>query len=272
MRAPNASVMLATAALLMAGSVRGDDRPPKIAIIKADDVRKETRNWQRFFELSKEKGAKVSAGIICDSLEGAAGTYSAWLKGHEESGWVEFWNHGWDHKRWETPEKKKLSEFSGSGYAHQKKHYSDAQAIMKRVLGTSPIAFGTPFNAFDADTAKVLDEDPSMRLFFCNPGLKPLNHQTLVPMMLRGEHDGTGKPNFAKFRDDYRKMGNLSVSAIQFHPSGFTPDHLTEYSKILDFLISEGWTFMPPSEYVALAARPADPTAHEKLRPHTPKH
>ena len=29
---------------------------------------------------------------------------------------------------------------------------------------------------------------------------------------------------------------------------------------------------MLPSEYVALAARPADPTAHEKLRPHTPKH
>lgn len=229
------------------------DKPMKIAIIKADDIRKETKNWQKFFTLSKKKGVKVSAGIICNSLEGNKKDYFEWLKGHQSSGDVEFWNHGWDHKRWETPEKKKLSEFSGSGYAHQKKHFSDSQAIMKSVLGTKPPAFGTPYNAVDADTVKVMNEDPAMRLFFCYSAKgKGLKNKVLAPMKFRGEHDGTGKPNFEKFKAEYLQKKSVTFSAIQFHPNAFTPQHFIEYSKILDYLISEGWTFMLPKEYLAI--------------------
>ncbi len=43
-----------------------------------------------------------------------------------------------------------------------------------------------------------------------------------------------------------------SFSAIQFHPNAFSDGHFTEYAKILDFLIAEGWTFMLPAEYVAM--------------------
>lgn len=72
-------------------------------------------------------------------------------------------------------------------------------------------------------------------------------------MTLRGEHDGTGKPNFDKFKTDYISHKAVKLSAVQFHPGAFAPEHFTEYSKILDFLISEGWTFMLPTEYLSKA-------------------
>ena len=78
------------------------DKPQKIAIIKADDVRGKNAKWDRFFAVSKERGVKVSAGIICNSLQGDKGDYFEWLRKHHASGFVEFWNHGWDHKQWET--------------------------------------------------------------------------------------------------------------------------------------------------------------------------
>ncbi|MFT5124984.1 MAG: peptidoglycan/xylan/chitin deacetylase (PgdA/CDA1 family) [Candidatus Omnitrophota bacterium] len=227
---------------------RGDST--KIAIIKADDVWNRTPKWDRFFEISQEKGVKVSAGVICNSLAGNNQSYEDWLRELHDSGWVEFWNHGWDHKRWTTDEDVKFSEFGGTGYAHQKKHFDDAQAIMKHVFGKAPIAFGSPYNACDADTLKVMNEDPDLRLFFCY-GRVGLKDKVLARMHLRGENDGTGEPNFKKFKAAYRQENERSFSALQFHPNSFSDEHFVEYAKILDFLIARGWTFMQPAEYVA---------------------
>lgn len=58
----------------------------RTVIIKADDVRRPTEKWRRFFELSERLGVKVSAGIICDSLDGASADYVAWLRELEGSG------------------------------------------------------------------------------------------------------------------------------------------------------------------------------------------
>jgi len=214
-------------------------------------VRCVTPQWDRFFTLSKKKGVKVSAGIVCNSLQYNNKKYFAWLRKCSASGSVEFWNHGWDHKRWTTSEKKKICEFGGSGYEHQKKHFDDSQKIMKKVLGVAPIAFGTPYNAFDADTVKVMNEDPAMRLFFCYRD-EDLEKKIMALVSIRGESDGAGKPNFEKFKAEYIYHKNLSFTAIQFHPNGFRDSHFSEYSKIVDFLIAEGWTFMLPSEYVAM--------------------
>lgn len=225
------------------------DGAEKIAIIKADDVRGNTEKWTRFFAISKEKGVKVSAGIICDSLETPKPGYVEWLKKHQTSGEVEFWNHGWDHKRWETKEGKSMREFLGTGYEHQKKHFDQSQKVMKKALGVVPGTFGAPFNSIDADTVKVLNEDDELRLVFCNSNQKVKN-KLLAPMYFRGESDGTGKPNSATFKAEYATIKNPKFSAIQFHPGAFSDEHFEEYTKILDFLIAEGWKFMLPSEYI----------------------
>lgn len=230
----------------------GQENSVKIAIIKADDVRGKTSKWNRFFAISAEKEVKVSAGIICDSLSGGDKAYFDWLRALHSSGQVEFWNHGWDHKSWTDETGARISEFSGSGYEHQKKHFEDAQAIMKRVLGSAPIAFGTPYNALDDDTINVMNENAEMRLFFCYQA-KGLKDKVLVPMKLRGEPDGPGRPNFERFKEEYFTRKEVSLSALQFHPNAFEEEHFKEYSKILDFMISEGWTFLLPTAYVAMA-------------------
>lgn len=107
------------ATLAITGLAHADAVLEKVAIIRADDIRGSTEKWNRFFALSKEKGVKVSAGIVCQSLEQGTPGYFEGLRKLQASGGVEFWNHGWDHKRWTTGDGKERREFSGTGYEHQ---------------------------------------------------------------------------------------------------------------------------------------------------------
>ena len=221
----------------------------RVVVVKADDVRGPAEKWKRFFALSESLGVKVSAGIICDSLENAGDDYVAWLRELDRSGRVEFWHHGWDHKRWTTEAGAKLREFHGSGFEHQQRHYTQAKAQLVRVFGRPPIAFGAPFNSTDADTAKILAADPDLKLVFAN-NERATAGKTASIMALRGEHDGTGKPNFEKFREEYATKPTLTAFAFQIHPAVFTDAHFEEYAKIVRFLLAEGWTFALPREVV----------------------
>ncbi|MCH6256178.1 polysaccharide deacetylase family protein [Puniceicoccaceae bacterium K14] len=220
----------------------------KIAIIKADDIKGVDERFLRFIETSKNLGIKVSCGIICESLENPKKEYVEWMLAEQKQGFVEFWNHGWDHKRWNENEET-ISEFGGSGYAHQKEHFVDSQNAIKRILGQSPISFGSPYNAFDADTKRVISEDESIRLLFC---YRDPNLENVVPafMALRGEPDGTGNPNAAKFIDSYNQKNDITFSAIQFHPANFDDQDFVEYEKTITFLLEKDWVFMLPSEYI----------------------
>jgi len=244
-------IFLAASALALCLPAAAQDRPEKIIIIKADDIRRVTDGWNRFFELSKAKNVKVSAGIICCSLETENSEYCDWLRAQQASGMVEFWNHGWDHKRWTNEQNERVWEFRGSGYDHQKKHFSDSQNIMEKVLGSPPAVFGAPYNAIDSDTLRVMNEDENMRLFF-GYEQEVLNHTMIARMHLRGENDGTGKPNFEIFKETYMQKPDLTFTVLQFHPNNFDDERLAEYGKIIDFLIAEGWTFMLPAEYISM--------------------
>lgn len=234
-------------------------QPKRIAIVKADDVTTVNGKWDRFFKLAHEHGVPVSAGIIAVSFEKQDAKYDEWLKKWEATGKVEFWNHGWDHRQWEEEGKKK-SEFGNSGYEHQKANLAKAQNAAKEALGKPFAAFGSGFNAMDADTAKALNEFPELNLIFCYPGAKPtkdLKGKILLPMSLRGENDGTAKPNFEKFKAEYEKKKTdptLTLAALQFHPGGFSEQGFTDFAAIIDFLKAEGWTFMLPGEYAKTVA------------------
>lgn len=242
---------------------------PKIAIIKADDVRRPTEQWQRFVDVSRDKGVKVSLGVICDSLADPSPEYVTWLRDLDQSSQVELWQHGWDHKHWTDAAGNALREFRGSGFAHQHKHYHEAKAAMTRVLGRPPLAFGAPYNAMDDDTFKIINADADMRLVFAYND-RGLEEKIPAMMTLRGEHDGTGKPNFEKFKADYAKKSDLHFAAIQFHPQNFAEEHFEEYLKILDFLLTEGWQFMLPREYVAAHGVAAKWTDERQVSPQRP--
>lgn len=226
----------------------------RIAIIKADDVTSVNPKWERFFKLAEKLEVPVSAGIIANSFDKQDEVYDQWLQKWEATGKVEFWNHGWDHARWEKDGVKK-SEFSGSGYKHQQAHIAKTQDAGKAALGKPFIAFGTPFNDMDSDTAKALNEFPDLKLVFCRPDAEPTREmmgKILLPMFLRGEDDGTGKPNFTRFKEEYAKKRsdpNLTFCAFQFHPGVFSEQGFSEFESIIRFLKEEGWTFMLPKDY-----------------------
>ncbi|MEK7949102.1 DUF2334 domain-containing protein [Luteolibacter soli] len=226
----------------------------RIAIIKADDVREVDPKWDRFFKLAEEHGVPVSAGVIGNSFEKQDEKYDEWLKKWEATGKVEYWHHGWDHRRWDEEGKHK-SEFNGTGFAQQRDHLVKTQDAAKAALGKPFVAFGSPFNEVDADTAKALNEIPELKMFFCWPQAEPakeLKGKTLLLMTMPGENDGTGKPNFAKFKEVYqRRMADPSFAfcALQFHPGAFAEEGFGEFASIIEFLKAEGWTFMLPGEY-----------------------
>ncbi|WP_009965239.1 DUF2334 domain-containing protein [Verrucomicrobium spinosum] len=260
---------LSTAILLLASLGTGQSATAaepatrqRLAIIKADDVKGVNGKWDRFIALSQQRDIVVSLGIITESLATQDPKYVAWIKKWADTGEVEFWNHGWDHKSWTDTAGKKLSEFGGSGLEHQKDHLLKAQSSFKTATGSPYTIFGSPFNAMDGDTARALNEIPELKLIYCYPGSvvnAQLKGKVLLPMTLRGEHDGTSKPNFPKFKEEYQKKDGpaLNLAAIQFHPLGFSEEGFKHYTDILDFLKTEGWTFILPTKYLELQTQAA---------------
>ena len=228
--------------------VSGSEKDPRIIIIKADDVRKRTAKWDKFFAVSRSRGVPVSAGVVCNSIEENELQYGNWIRANHESGWVEFWNHGYNHKRWKGENGLKFHEFNRTGYDHQKKHFETCQRLLKDVLGQEPVAFGAPYNAMDEDTLRVIHENSNLHLIFSYT--KQDTSKLSALMLLRGEQDGTGKPNFKKFVSAYKQTANIRFTALQFHPNAFTESAFEEYVQIIEFLTREGWTFHLPSDYV----------------------
>ena len=229
--------------------------PVRIAIIKADDVRGLAPQWDRFIALAREKQVKVSLGVIGNSLEkDPKGAYARWLADLAKAGDVELWHHGWDHAKNDV-NGVTVFEFNRSGLAHQKAHLQKTQSLLLEKAGVTLTTFGSPNNAMDADTASALNALPALTGVFCNVNeavcTPLLRGKVLMPMTLRGEADGTGKPNFEKFKAAYaQRPAGLAFAAIQFHPPFFNEQAFAEFSQIIDFLKAEGWTFVLPADYL----------------------
>lgn len=258
-------LLLATATLQLAAAIFAAEPSPvpqpapsmRIAIIKADDVRGLSPKWDRFIALVREKRVKVSLGVIANSLErDPSDDYARWLINLAKAGDVELWHHGWDHAKNEI-NGTTVYEFKNSGLPHQREHLQKAQTLMFQKTGVTMAAFGSPNNAMDADTAVALNDFPALSGVFCHANESVctplLREKVLMPMALRGEADGTGKPVFEKFKQAYEERpADLTFAAVQFHPHNFTDQAFTEFGKIIDFLKAEGWVFMLPSDYMRI--------------------
>ncbi|MEI9960791.1 MAG: polysaccharide deacetylase family protein [Limisphaerales bacterium] len=236
-------VAMMTASAVMAADLN------KVVIIKADDFRGPSEAWTNFLQVSRSAGIKVSIGVIVDSIAGKS-SISSWMRAQAAHGDVEFWNHGWDHRQW-TTNGQTVSEFQGADLEHQRDHLARAQAGLKTALGKNVISFGTPFNGFDSNTAAVINETPAFRLFFChNVALaKNLVTSRVAILDIISESDGTGKPNFEKFKTAFEKRAPGPVS-LQFHPPYFSPTALAEYGKIVNYLRTNDYSIQLPAEYV----------------------
>lgn len=225
--------------------------PARVVLIKADDFRTPNQAWTNFLQASRAAGVKVGLGVIVASIAGNA-TTAQWMRGQEAAGDVEFWNHGWDHLQWTNESGQVVSEFKGSGLAHMQQHLADAQAGLSNALGRSAVAFGTPYNGFDADTATVINATPALRLFFSSAAsASSLLDPRVKVVRIISESDGTGMPNAAKFQAAF-PPGTPGPVSLQFHPANSNfAGRMGEYQQILQYLLTNGYSILLPSEFVA---------------------
>lgn len=243
--------LLAVISLCAVAGATDSVDPSKVVIIKADDFREPNPSWTEFLRVSREEGIKVGLGAIAMSISGNNST-ARWMREQQAMGDVEFWNHGWDHTRW-TTNGVKVSEFEGTGLAYMKQHMADAQAVLYRILGKEAVAFGTPYNGFDADTASIMNATPALRLFFTRrvADARNLLDPRIAVIKIIGEADGTGKPSAAKFAADF-PPGTPGPISIQLHPanSSFDAERLEEYRKIVHYLRFNGYSILLPAEFL----------------------
>ena len=231
--------------------------PAKVALIKADDFRNEFSSglqWTNFLSTNRALGIKVGIGVICTNIIGSnSNTIAQWMQAQEAKGDVEFWNHAWDHTEWTNTGGQTVSEYYGSGLAYMQQHMAQSQAALLNALGHNVISFGTPYNAFDTNTAAVINATSALRLFFASSvttvrtdGL----NANVAAVKIISESDGTGMPNSTNFIATY-PSGPAGPVSLQFHPPYFDAAHLVEYQKIIQFLQTNSYALLLPAEFVA---------------------
>lgn len=249
---------LFAATLLLAGFTGAAARAETPAItttyviLKLDDVTNGTPQWRRTLDYLKSRNIKASAGIICDSLESGKQAYYDWLKEVQQTGLVEFWLHGYDHKQWKE-DGKDVWEFSGPSLDQQKEHIEKSQRLARQILGAPFAAFGAPFNRTDAATVQALAADPDIKVvLYGNPkDAADLPKALILDRTEMNIEAPLFVPNSQKIRQDYEAMaGTRDCFVIQGHPNQWTDERFAEFKKLVEYLQSQGVVFTTPSEYL----------------------
>jgi peptidoglycan/xylan/chitin deacetylase (PgdA/CDA1 family) len=233
--------------------------PPYI-MIKVDDLRvvngRVHARWKKFAEFCRERKIRAGIGIICDSLEGDNPAYIAWIKEQQATGLFEFWNHGYDHSETEV-DGKKLQEFKGPTYEQQKEHYTRSQKLAREKLGAPFSTFGAPFNATDANTAKVLSEDPDTKVWLYGDSKNTAGKLVLDRVYPVNIENPLFLPSLDKFIEGYNKYPQKEYFVIQGHAAKWDEPRFEQFTKIVDFLIEQKANFVTPTEFAKIkAARP----------------
>jgi len=224
---------------------------PKI-ILKLDDLSAENGICHCIptFDYLKNKQIKAGFGAIASRFDDTAlNTLGPYLNAKNAKGepLFEIWHHGLDHVK---------PEFSGTTYEYQKVHFEEADKRIKQLLGIQMVSFGTPYNASDSVTNKVISENTNYKVFmFASLNASNQNGILYVNNRINIEK-GTGNPDYLYFIENYtnQKEKYSDYIILQAHPNNWTPEKLEEFSKIIDFLLSEGCEFVLPGEYYKMSA------------------
>lgn len=223
----------------------------KIAIIKADDMRfsGNFKNWDKFIKIASDRNIKVSIGIIgySDPLKDKT-EYYRYLRNAMSTGYVEYWNHGWEH----VP-------YKNFDAAVQKEKIEKCQALSKEIFGVPFTTFGFPGNGYNTQSTIALNSIPEIKAVFIRPidGCNFLESFDKI-LIKSGPKVSVKEARYIAdssiFINHYMRRINKSaanqVMSIEFHPAGHNIKGFQETEKIFDFLLNNGWTFMLPTEYI----------------------
>jgi peptidoglycan/xylan/chitin deacetylase (PgdA/CDA1 family) len=191
----------------------------------------------------------------------------SWIKGLHDSGAIEFWFHGWDHGAHDAGGQM-LCEFDGRPYEEQKARFERSQKLAMEKLGFAFETFGPPGGGksgqgFDANTCRVMQDDPHMKAWLYNrpidePG-KALAAQGKVAVLDRvwavNLESAVGVPDFNRFVAGYAANADRAYFVLQGHPAAWAGGRFDEFVRIIDFLQAQKAVFMTPAECALHLAR-----------------
>jgi len=225
---------------------------PKVVIWKFDDVRAGEKarllpGFKRVSDWAAKNKTVISMGVICDSLATPNADDVAWIKKNaiENGGCVEFWLHGWDHKKIKKPDGTDGSEFNGATLETQKKHFKDACDIFNKNTQLTFNTFGAPYNQSDENTAVAMDVCPELQNWFFGPKDKK---RTVLSRSINMEV-ATGKLSYDKFMQAYKAKTPISPLVLQGHVGQWDDSSYNDFVKIANFLSKEGWVAKTPRQW-----------------------
>lgn len=237
---------------LFAGGAVCAAESPKMVIWKFDDVRAGEKarllpGFKKVCDWAVKNKTVISMGVICDSLANPNADDVAWIKKNaiENGGCVEFWLHGWDHKKVKKPDGTEGSEFNGSDLVTQQKHFKDACDIFTKNTQLTFNTFGAPYNQSDENTAVAMDVCPNLTNWFFGPKDK----KRIVLGRSINMEIATGKVSYDKFIQAYKAKSPTSPLVLQGHVGQWDDQSYKDFVKIADFLSKDGWIAQTPRQF-----------------------
>jgi hypothetical protein len=221
----------------------------QLIILKADDLIYDDKkivseNWTRFLHYAISKKIKASVGLICNSLETEDGRYFGLLQYLDRTGYIELWNHGYDHRLdAQHPGGELYDEFRNSSLDFQKEQLRKAQTLGEEKLNITLRTFGAPGNAIDSTTILALQTFDEIKVWFF--GLED-SDKLVLGRSAEMEYP-TGKPDYNSFVQNYDPSKEYLV--FQIHPNQWDEDQFDEFKKIISYLKDLQTTFILPYEY-----------------------
>jgi len=192
-----------------------------------------------------QKRVKAGIGFIAQRLDATAiSTMAKYMNATNGTGQplFEVWHHGLDHIK---------PEFKETGYAYQKEHFDGATQMIKELLRVQMRSFGSPYNANDTNTNKVIAEDANYKVTMFNKPAAPASTGILNLNNRVNMETTTGQVDYNAFVTNYNTYKNTytDLMVLQGHPHMWTTTLLDQFKQVIDFLLAEGCEFVTPYEY-----------------------
>ncbi len=235
---------------------------PKV-ILKFDDVREE--NFSSFkwtTDIVKAKGAKGGVGIFAQVFETEGTPCMDYVRSLcNDPTTFEVWFHGYEG----SPQ-----EFYGTSYAVQKQAFVISRFIMLSKFDYLMRTYSSHYYGGDATTVQVFNEDPYLRCWMWPAGVEAVGLRPdadILPYERPFNLEATTgvMSTFEKFVEGYNANSGREWIVLQGHPWGWDTAGRNTFSQVLDFLNSQGVTYINCWDYYKEQRGITDTTA-----PHPP--
>jgi hypothetical protein len=248
-----------------------------VIILKIDDLRnykvakfaEQEAAWDRFLGYIKAKGLKANLGAIGEYFEASGSVATAFHKDLKNdilaTGVVELFNHSMCY----CPD----AFDSSSDYSQQYAVLDKAQSVTRNALGVTMVGFGSGGNKKSADTIRVLNNHPNMKVWFFGRdelnGIK-LDKNKVLNLSRELQYSNIDKiESVSVFLSNFEDVKNKPFMVYQGHAGKWNDSQFNMFERAMNALLEKypGLKFMTISEYYKYSS--GNGQVSEPIRPLT---